>query len=110
MTFPADSFLALIDASDVGGELTDSEEWAISSLTPSAESLWLAETLGVEGPRLGLGSPACPPRFPSGSQNLSLTWLVVSRSEDSQHELAVPDSRRTDLKMAHKLARPLGGV
>lgn len=56
---------------------------------------------------------AAPPvllSFPLGSPNLSLTWLAVSRSEDIQPKLAVPDSRRTNLKMAPKLARPLGDV
>lgn len=66
MTFSTDSFLALIDASEVAGELTHSEEWGISSLSPSAESLRVEETLGVESPRLGLGSPACPSLFPPG--------------------------------------------
>lgn len=43
--------------------------------------------------------------FLLGNLNLSQTWLVVSGSEDIQHELAVLDLRKTDLKMAHKLAR-----
>lgn len=42
--FSNDSFQALIDASEVGGKLRHSEEWGISSLIPSAESLWVEET------------------------------------------------------------------